>query len=49
MNGVFRRITPRNRVLAGLVWAGVVAGFSAVLWFFVFPYIDRFVPGAGMF
>ena len=49
MAGVLRKVTPRNRLLAFLLWGGVVAGLSAVLWFFVFPYVDRFLPGAGMF
>lgn len=47
--GLVRAITPRNRALAVLVWMAIVATFSALLWFFVFPYVDRFLPGAGMF
>jgi hypothetical protein len=47
--GLVRVITPRNRLLAILVWLTIVAAFSAALWFFVFPYVDRLIPGAGMF
>ena len=39
--GLLRAITPRHRMLAVLVWLAIVAGFSAALWFFVFPYVDR--------
>lgn len=48
--GLFRAITPRNNPwFAALVWLVIVGAFSALLWFFVFPYVDRFIPGAGMF
>lgn len=48
MSGFLRRIGPRNPFLAVLFWVAMTAVAIAVL-FTAFWYLDRFLPGAGMF
>lgn len=43
-----RRASPRNPLLAILYWV-VLAAAVLVGLFFAFFYVDRFLPGSGMF
>ncbi len=43
-----RRASPRNLFLAILYWALLAAAVLVGL-FFAFFYLDRFLPGSGMF
>lgn len=45
---VLRRVSPRNPFLAAILWVGVVLAVLVGL-FFAFFYLDRFLPGSGMF
>lgn len=46
---LLRRVAPRNPFLAALFWLGLLVGALALLWFVVFPWVDGFLPGSGMF
>ena len=43
-----RRWSPRNPLLATLYWIGLVVGVLVGLFFF-FYWVDKYLPGAGMF
>jgi hypothetical protein len=43
-----RRLGPRNPILAVLFWV-VLAALLIALLFTAFWYLDRFLPGGGMF
>ncbi len=45
---LLRRVTPRNPFLATILWLAIVIGLLVGL-FFAFFYLDRFLPGSGMF
>jgi hypothetical protein len=46
--GFLRRVGPRNPVLAILYWVALIVVALAVV-FTAFWYLDRFLPGSGMF
>ena len=45
---LLRRHQPKAPVLAILYWTGVTV-FTLAILFVVFFYVDRFLPGGGMF
>ncbi len=45
---LLRRHQPKVTALAVLYWAGLTVAALAIL-FVVFFYVDRFLPGGGMF
>jgi hypothetical protein len=39
--GLKARLLPRARWARALVWLALVAGYVALMWFVVFPWVDR--------